>query len=354
MSKVKITTRGVLVLAVVFGWVACASIPAPAVTYSFKTPLVAGALGSRPVIDSRIAFAKVFCKALKTSGNADCGAFIELDGPPPPEEPFPPLVDSYKVIVVAGIFSACLPPSITIYKQGIEALKRDGLKYVDEIKVSATGGSAEHARQIGDWIRNNYDPSRPFIAIGYSQGAADLLEAYANEPGVAPAMAALITIAGAVGGSRLADGLPPNVTSQLKDLKIDLPTCRLQSLDGVDSLRRKVRHDFLTAPTTKLPRSYSIAAKSTYGTTSRVLQGGWKQLSAYSIDQDSQVIRDDSMVPGGRFLGTARGDHWSVALPFIEANDPELNRLVDRNTFPRTELLESAVRFVMKDLKENP
>ncbi len=87
---------------------------------------------------------------------------------------------------------------------------------------------------------------------------------------------------------------------------------------------------------------------------STALENGWKQLSAYSIDQDSQIIRDDAMVPGGIFLGTALGDHWAVALPFSDAHDPLFDRLVDHNVFPRTVLLEALVRFVMNDLKEHP
>jgi hypothetical protein len=333
---------------------ACASIPAPPVDYSFNTPLVSAALGAVPVLDSRREFAEVFCKAQKKSGNPDCGKYLELPGGPPQDKPLPPIIDSYQVIVVAGIFSACLPKNVTIFEQGIAALKKDGLSSADVVPVSATGSTEEHAREIAKWVRDHRDDSRPFIAIGYSQGAADLLQAYASDSDVAATVAAVITIAGAVGGSRLADGIPPAVVATLKNLKIDLPTCRLESLDGVNSLRRSVRRDFLTNPKTKLPRSYSIAAKSTYRTTSRVLQSGWKQLSAYSIDQDSQVIRDDAMVPGGQFLGTALGDHWAVALPFEETHDPVLKHFVDRNIFPRTDLIESVVRFVMKDLKDNP
>jgi hypothetical protein len=93
--------------------------------------------------------------------------------------------------------------------------------------------------------------------------------------------------------------------------------------------------------------------KSPFETTSKVLQNSWKQLSAYSIDQDSQVIRDEAAVPGGASLGTALGDHWAVALPFSEAHNPIFDAAVDRNVFPRTALLEAMVRFVINDLETN-
>jgi hypothetical protein len=43
-----------------------------------------------------------------------------------------------------------------------------------------------------------------------------------------------------------------------------------------------------------------------------------------------------------------------VALPFSEAHDPLFDRIVDHNVYPRTALLEAAVRFVINDLKEHP
>ena len=58
--------------------------------------------------------------------------------------------------------------------------------------------------------------------------------------------------------------------------------------------------------------------------------------------------------PGGLFLGTALGDHWAVALPFAEAHDSALDRLVDHNRYPRTALLEALVRFVTSDLVRHP
>ena len=42
------------------------------------------------------------------------------------------------------------------------------------------------------------------------------------------------------------------------------------------------------------------------------------------------------------------------ALPFSEAHDPLLDRLVNHNLFPRSALLEAAVRFVINDLREHP
>jgi hypothetical protein len=71
---------------------------------------------------------------------------------------------------------------------------------------------------------------------------------------------------------------------------------------------------------------------------------------------DSQMIHEDALVPGAQYLGFARGDHWAVALPFEDAakTHPELagaiTRFINRNHYPRSALVEAALRFVVSDL----
>jgi hypothetical protein len=336
----------------------CQGIRVPRVDYTFKSPLVTLPLGLPSSTDRRDAFTQVFCKALKLDplrAQDDCTKYLWIDPFVSDGNALPPLADQYQVIVVAGIFSACLPrDKISIFKQGLAQLKTEGLTTAEEIPVSATGGTQEHAKTIADYIGNHQDPNRPFIAIGYSQGAADLLEAYVNDQVVHDSLKALITIAGAVGGSRLADILPRSLQQLLNGLNLSLPGCDIKGLQGLTALRRDVRYDFLAAHVRQLPRSYSVAAVSTNDTTSAVLHSSWDYLQAYSLEEDSQVIRDEAVVPGGSFLATARADHWAVTLPFKEAHDPLFDQLVTKNDYPRTVLLEAMVRYVMKDLKDHP
>ena len=353
-SDLPATTLSILCLAVAFG---CSTIRVPQVDYTFNAPIVTLPLGLPAPVDRRQDFADVFCSALQldTTYPHHCEQFIEFDGLTEHTAPLPPLVDRFQVIVVAGIFSACLPrDQLSIYKQGIAQLKQEGLTSVDEIPVSASGGTDDHAKTIAAYIRAHQDSAKPFIAIGYSQGAADLLQAYVSDQVVHDSVRALITVAGAVGGSRLVDGIPSSLAQVLDGIDVTLPGCEIKGLAGLDALRRKDRYDFLTAHAGSLPRSYSIAARSTAATTSNVLQSTWKQLTAYSIDEDSQMIRDDAVVPGGAFLATALADHWAVTLPFKEAHNGLFDQLVNRNAYPRTALLEAMVRFVMKDLQDRP
>jgi hypothetical protein len=327
-------------------------------TLTDHTPIVMLPLGLPSPIDRRDAFAQVFCKALladTTYGHKTCKTYLELEAFVPDDNPLPPLPDDYQVIVVAGIFSACLPrDQVSIFRQGIAQLRREGLTNVEEIQVSASGGTDEHAKTIADYISRHQDPKRPFIAIGYSQGAADLLEAYATDDVVRDSLKALITVAGAVGGSRLPDGIPRSLDAMLGAIDLKIPDCEIKTVGGLTALRREERYTFLTVHKDRLPRAYSVAAKSSEAKTSRILKKPWTHLTAYSIDEDSQVIRDDAVVPGGSYLATALADHWAVTLPFKEAHDPAFDRLVDQNDYPRTVLLEALVRYVMKDLREHP
>jgi hypothetical protein len=354
-----------LVAAIALATTACNdTIRVARVTYTFKSPLVALPLGLSNPADHREPFAQVFCSAIRADAEysaADCRKFLWLDnGFTPNSDPLPAL-GQYQIIVVAGIFSACLPrDKISIFKQGIEQLKKEGAT-IDEVPVSATGGTEEHAKAIADFVQKHQDPQRPFIAIGYSQGAADLLQAYVSHQVVRDSVKAVVTVAGAVGGSRLPDALPSSLTDLLSGLSLNLAECQIKGLKGLDALRRKDRYDFLFDHRTQLPRAYSVAAVSIeggtadgVGGTSQILRTPWKTLTAYSIDEDSQVIRDDAVVPGGAFLATARADHWAVTLPFREAHDPVYDKLVSENHYPRTPLLEALVRYVTKDLKDHP
>jgi hypothetical protein len=124
-----------------------------------------------------------------------------------------------------------------------------------------------------------------------------------------------------------------------------LGRCQIKENGGVASMRRESRNRFLRtwAPPSTL-RSYSIVGIVDEVHTSKPLQLGWRKQQLYSIDQDSQMIAEEAIIPGARFLGVAKGDHWALALPFYE--HPKYRKKVDRNKFPRTALLEAIVRFI--------
>jgi hypothetical protein len=160
---------------------------------------------------------------------------------------------------------------------------------------------------------------------------------------------ALVSVAGAIRGSRLIDnGVKPTILGFQQALRDSgLGRCEIEEHGGVASMRRESRNAFLRtwAPPDTL-RSYSIVGIVDRAHTSKPLRLGWDKQQLYSIDQDSQMIAEEAIIPGARFLGVAKGDHWALALPLYEHPNAEYRKKVDWNKFPRTALLEAIVRYI--------
>jgi len=132
---------------------------------------------------------------------------------------------------------------------------------------------------------------------------------------------------------------------------VPLKSCQGDLSTGFKSLQRQVRQAFLTAhPASPVP-TYSLIAKSDQSTTSKSLLETWRVLSSYGSAQDGQLLRDDAIVPGAKFLGAALADHFAVALPFDKSPDASIRSGMDKAAYPRAALLESLVRFVINDLE---
>jgi hypothetical protein len=267
-----------------------------------------------------------------------------------------PFISAYRVLVVPGIFGQCVERYARPFGDAIDHLASTHKIPVEYLSVTAMGSSGYNARQIAEYLDRQFAGAdkRPYIVVGYSKGAPDALEALAQFPAAQREIAAIVTVAGAVLGSRLSEGVPPGVMDMLRSAK--LGPCEAGDGGGVESLRRDVRARAMAR--FHLPegtRAYSIAAVSDEAGTRPALVRGWRTLQAFSLEQDSQVIHEDAIVPGGTYLGIAGGDHWAVALPFerIRPTDPSaklVRRFIGFRDYPRAALFEAILRFVAEDL----
>jgi hypothetical protein len=80
-----------------------------------------------------------------------------------------------------------------------------------------------------------------------------------------------------------------------------------------------------------------------------MMLNAWMLLAAFAEKQDSQLTRQDAIVPGSNYLGDALGDHFAAALPF-ETSEESIRTFADKNHYPRTALLEAMLRLVIQDL----
>jgi hypothetical protein len=303
--------------------------------------------------DASAAFAKTFCGTLthldpQHTEWGSCTRHLEAaaaDEPPLPDQ-IP--AGGLGVLVVGGIFSHCFE------NRGIFAFA-PALKHLEDahgitthrVTIDGLGTPADNAARIDAYLRRH--PGR-YIAVGHSKGAVDLMTAIQHHQSAKDQIVALVSVAGAIAGSRLMD-YPMSIAKagfQAAARQAGLGRCPIDSDAGMKNLRRERRYEFLSewSPPASL-RSYSLVGVVPEKRTSTVLRGMWRRLQYYSIDQDSQMIAEEAIIPGADFLGVARGDHWALALPFSEHADRAVRLGASENHFPRTALLEGIVRHVL-------
>lgn len=296
------------------------------------------------------AFGDVFCSVLKQNnpdgGNwGACSQYI--DSPGREDAPLAPLTKKYRILIVPGFMSSCFADSPAL-QEGQKALKEKYGVDVEYLQVSNDSSEA-NAKTIGDYIRQHTaSDSRKFILVGYSKGTPDVQVALVQESGITEHVAAFVSVAGASGGSQVADLLPQVAEKYMTTAP--MKSCQGNMASGLKSLQRGARQAFLAAhPDPPVP-TYSIIAKSDQDNTSKALLQTWRILSTYGVAEDGQLLRDDAIVPGAKFLGAARADHFAIALPFDKSTDATIRSNMDKTVYPRAALLEALVRYVTAEL----
>jgi hypothetical protein len=219
------------------------------------------------------------------------------------------------------------------------------------IPVDALSGTTVNARQIRDWVMaQDPGPGAPrLVLIGYSKGTPDVLEAIVNHPEIRARVAAVVSIAGAVGGSPLA-----NEAEQYQaDVLQHFPGAACDGGDGggVASLRPAVRRAWLAQH--PLPSSvpmYSVVTLPQPERISSILERTNRKLNQIDSRNDSQMIFYDQLIPGSTLLGYLNADHWAVVVPIARSHDTIGSMFVTQNAYPREALTEAVLRFVEEDL----
>ena len=254
---------------------------------------------------------------------------------------------SYRVLVVPGVLSSCQANTQAFSEAQAHLREKHGMtvEFVQMPNDSSTANGALIAKYLRDKFQND---SRKYILVGYSKGTPDIQEALAADPQARNAVAGFVSIAGAVGGSPIAETMPSIVEQYTATLKIG--SCQGDIAEAFKSLRQDVRKRFLADHPDPLVPSFSLVAVSDTTTTSRMLLEAWKLLTAFDPRTDSQLLQSDAIIPGGDFLGTLRADHLAVALNYLSSTDSTIRSAADRNRYPRSALFEAAVRSAIANL----
>lgn len=310
-----------------------------------------------PVTDSGsgasdVKFANLFCsvreKENPDTGNwAACDQFLETA--PQGRVDLTPIATKYRVLIVPGFFSACASSIAPAFGDGLEHMRTQHGMTI-EVWVPPNDSSEANGAAIAQYLRDHMvTDQRKYIVLGYSKGAPDVQTALALHSEAKDAVAAFIAVAGAVGGSLIADVLPAQAEGWIQRFKMG--QCEGDVATAFKSLKKTVRQEFLAAHPDPVVPSYSLPTISDRAHTSKALLQAWELMSLLSQRQDSQLAYEDAILPGSTILGAARADHLAVALPFEKATDASIRSLADQGHYPRAALLEALVRFVSGDLE---
>lgn len=308
--------------------------------------------------DQRQNFANLFCAVLEEMDEFDewgpCEKYWRTTATDVP--PLGEISKDYRVLVISGIFAQCVSSRLTAFSNGLTRLREIHGLDAEDLEVTAFGSSAQNGRTIAQHLKDSNTPQdrRPFIVVAFSKGAPDLFEGIVNDPEAREMVAAVITVAGAMGGSPAVDLLQDGIIPSLVAYFGGDSECDFGDQGGFDSLFRQNRHRFIADNDWPIVPSYSIVGAVDFTNTSLINRPTWQLLALYAKENDGQLLAYESIVPRGTFLGAANADHWALAMPFDTLQDDELERtFISHNEFPREAMLEAAVRFVIADLEGN-
>jgi hypothetical protein len=338
---------------------ACAGKPLNPYTTE-SPPYVLVPVADADVIDERGRFREIFCAVLESRGEewpdympCDKALTTVADEPPGMGKPVKmgPSSDHLLALIVPGVGWECVANWLNMDESLGDLL--GGFGYgTGLLEVDGISSSANNARQIRDGIMAlppEFD-DRPILLIGYSKGAPDILEAMVTYPELQKRVVAVLSAAGAIGGSPLA------IAADQKDLNImrHFPGSECSAGDGgaVESLRPATRRAWLAHH--PLPPGISYYSLVTYPEPERIssaLKGMYNKLSQVDARNDSQVIFYDQIIPGSTLMGFINADHWALAVPVARNHRFIGSTLVDQNNYPREAMVEAILRFVEEDLE---
>lgn len=302
------------------------------------------------VRDARGAFRGRFCQAAGVADSAaDCERLLPRlageDGAAP--SPDPAATRLRRVLFVPGLWSDCVRTLTGTEKLLDEAFAAAGWRFA-VVNVDGTSSSEGNAGRLREAVLEGAGEPGDTVLIGHSKGAVDILVALDAHPEMRARVAAVVSMAGAVGGSPLAPKAPRALITAVRNT----PGLTCQRGDGraLESLDPQTRRDWLARhPLPEGIRFYSLVAYPAPERISRGLATSHGLLSRIDARNDGQLLAHDQVIPGSTLLGYVNADHWAIATQVSEALHGIPRSIANRNDFPRGPLLRAILAQVVAD-----
>ena len=339
---------------------ACSSQPQVPFSYPLE-PLSFEPGNTYNVTDGRARFREIFCAANEDHGESlpdyrPCEeALVRFDDElPPTGAPLDLGPTSTQMIakMVPGLAYSCIKAWLHHDNSAPNHVATLGYE-TGFIQVEGIASSETNADLIAEYVLSlgpEYD-ERPLVLVGYSKGLPDIFAFLVQYPELTHRVAAVVSYAGAVWGSPLADEADEK---QLRWLTL-IPgaECEKKDSKALETLSPANRTAWFAEHT--LPqhiRYYSIIAFPDPDNISNGLQYSHKKLGALRDSRnDSQLVFYDQVIPGSTILGFFNADHWAMSVPIARQHEVSQAIFADQNDFPREIALEAILRFIEEDLK---
>lgn len=332
----------------------CAS--SPMLKYNLELPaLTLNVLDAPQIQDGRPRFREIFCSTLREHPDRKRRECEELllrlgDEAPTPEQPGAPAVHDTRlhVVFVPGMFNDCASIVALPFETAVPRLRSLGYQ-AEILSVSGRSSSSFNAARIAEFVSQLAAADRRLVLVGHSKGAVDILEFMVAYPDLASRVGAVVSVAGAINGSPLADMAGDLYQRSFKDAT--LPGCAPGDGGAFTSLQPAQRLNWLIA--NRLPQSakyFSLVAFTRSDAVAGPLRPFAAALAEIDPRNDGQLLFYDQVIPGATLLGYANADHWAVAVP-IEEKHPLFAMLVTGyNRYPRDLLVEAIVLYTAEQL----
>ena len=352
--------RGLLALLTVALLGGCSSQPQVPFSYTLE-PLSFEPGNAYDVTDGRARFREIFCAANEDHGESlpdytPCEeALVRFDDEPPPTGVPVDLGPTSTQMVgkmVPGLAYSCVKAWLHHDNSAPNHVATLGYE-TGFIQVEGIASSETNAGLIADYVMSlgpEYD-DRPLVLFGYSKGLPDIFAFLVQYPELTHRVAAVVSYAGAVWGSPLADEADEK---QLRWLTL-IPgaECEKKDSKALETLSPANRDAWFAEYT--LPehiRYYSVVSFPDPDNISNGLQHSYKKLGALKDGRnDSQLVFYDQVIPGSTILGFFNADHWAMSVPIARQHEVSQAIFADQNDFPREIALEAILRFIEEDLE---